>query len=93
MNAVDKKRTLSKIPFVCALALILAIALLYLYNITEWGDYPDFGFYFRTGIGIGIVVVVMEPGRKAGIQMGDIILSVNGEGFKNIKESRSALNH
>ena len=92
MDVIDKKRTLSKISFICALTLILAIALLYLYNITKWGDYPDFGFYRRTGAGVGIFGIVTEPGRKAGIQVGDLILSVNGKAFKNIKESRSALN-
>jgi serine phosphatase RsbU (regulator of sigma subunit) len=91
--SLTEKRTFSKVSFACALALILSIALLYLYNIIKWGDYPDFGFYRRIAAGVGIVGVVTEPGRKAGIQVGDHILNVNGKTFKNIKEFRSALNH
>ena len=87
------KRTLSKVCFDSALGVIIAIALLYLYNIIKWGDFPDFGFYRRAAAGPGIVGFVTEPGRKVGIQVGDHILNVNGKTFKNIKEFRSVLNH
>jgi len=90
MSITDRK-TLSKISFVCALALILAVVLLYLYNIIKWKDIPDFGFYRRIATDIGVVGVVTDPGRKVGVQVGDRILQVNGKTFTNIKEFRSAV--
>jgi serine phosphatase RsbU (regulator of sigma subunit) len=90
--SLTKKRTLSKISFVCALAVILVIVLLYLYNIIKWGNIPDYGFGYRTAAGIGIVGVVTDPGRTAGMEVGDQILLVNGKPFKNMKEFRVAQN-
>jgi len=91
MNNADKRKTLSKISFACALALILAIVLLYLYNIIKWGNQPDFGFAFRTATGIKIIGVVTEPGWKAGMEVGDRILKVNEKSPSNIAEFRSAM--
>ena len=47
MADIDKRRTFSKIAFGCALALILASTLLYLYNIIKWGDQRDYGYDYR----------------------------------------------
>ena len=90
MDAIDRK-VLSKIAFVSVLALAIAIAGLYLYNIVKWGDYPDFGFGFRTATGIEVVGVVTEHGRRAGMQVGDRILRVNDKVFTNIQEFRAAM--
>ena len=91
--SLTEKRTLSKISFACALALILAIVLLYLYNIIKWGHLPDYGYGYRTATGIGLVGALTEPGRKAGLEVGDRILQVNGKTFKNIKEFRAIRNN
>lgn len=91
MVALIKRKTLSKISFVCALVLISAVAILYLYNIIKWGDTPELGFAFRTATGIKMVAVVREDGRRAGLQVGDRILKVNGKAFNDITEFRSAL--
>jgi serine phosphatase RsbU (regulator of sigma subunit) len=91
MDAINKKKYLCKITFICALAVIFAISLLYLYNIIRWRNYPDFGFYRRIAADIKVVGVVTEPGRRAGIQVGDHVLKVNGKTFKTIKELRSIL--
>ncbi len=80
------KRTLSKIFFGFALTLILIIALLYLYNIISWGNIPNYGFGYRSATGVGVVGFVMDPGQKAGLQLGDRVLKVNDQSFKNLKE-------
>ena len=83
------KQSLSKIAFAICVALVLTIAGFYLYNIIKWANYPDFGYGFRTATGIEVVGVVTEPGRKAGLQVGDRILEVNGGTFTNIQEFRA----
>jgi len=84
--SMTEKRPLSKMSFICALAVILAVSLLYLYNIIKWGNMPDYGYGFRTATGVRIVGVVMEVGRKAGLAVGDRILKVNGKTIMNYKE-------
>jgi serine phosphatase RsbU (regulator of sigma subunit) len=91
MADIDWKRMLFKIAFGFSLALIISLSLLYLYNLINWRDYPDFGFYRRIATDIKEVGVLTEPGRKAGIQVGDRILKVNGKVFRNIEEFRSML--
>ena len=90
MEAIDRKM-LSTIAFVSVLALAIAIAGLYLYNIIKWGDYPDFGFGFRTATGIEVVGVVTEHGRKAGLKLGDRIIKVNDKVFTDIQNFRAAM--
>jgi adenylate cyclase len=92
IDALYKKNPFSMIAFTVTLILILCIALLYLYNIFEWGDYPDFGFGLRDATGIKVVGVVTENGRKAGIQVGDHIIRINGKTYTTVREARSALN-
>lgn len=84
------KRWLSNILFGCALGVTLAIALLYLYNIIRWANLPDYGFGYRTSRGIGVVGSLREPGRMAGIEIGDYILKINGKSYKNYREFRNA---
>jgi len=90
MKTVDRK-VFSKIAFGSAVALVIVIAALYLYNIIIWGDYPDFGFRFRAATGIKVVGVVTEHGNRAGMRIGDRILNVNGKGFTNIEEFRASM--
>lgn len=88
----DKKRVLSTSAFVLTAFLVLVIAGLYMYNIIQWGNYPDFGFGFRTATGINVIGTDTEHGRKAGLQIGDRILTVNDKTFESIQEFRSAMN-
>jgi signal transduction histidine kinase len=88
---MDKRLFWSRTAFVVAAGLILGVAVLYLYNIIKWGDLIDFGFYRRTATGVKVVGVVTEIGRKAGIQVGDHILNVNGKEFSSYKEFVSFL--
>jgi serine phosphatase RsbU (regulator of sigma subunit) len=68
----------------------LVIAALYLYNIIQWRNAPDFGFGFRNATGIKIVGVVREHGLTAGMRVGDHILQVNGKTYDNYKEFNAA---
>ena len=92
MNLGIKKGILSKISFTCALVLTLIIAVIFLYNIIQWGNLPDYGFGYRTAAGISVVGVVTEPGRIAGMEVGDHILEVNGQSFRTMREFRAAQN-
>ncbi len=85
----EQKRPLNTLAFAICVALVLTIAGFYLYNIIKWANYPDFGFGFRTATGIEVVGVVTEPGRKAGLRVGDRILEVNAGTFTNIQEFRA----
>ena len=87
----EQKRPLNTLAFAICVALVLTIAGFYLYNIIKWANYPDFGFGFRTATGIEVVGVVTEPGRKAGLQVGDRILEVNGDSFGNILDFRALM--
>ena len=89
MKATDKLKLLSMITFIVVLALFIGVAALYFYNIINWGNYPDFGFGFRSATGIRIVGVVSENGKKAGLKIGDRFIEVNGHSFSDIEEFRS----
>ncbi len=86
------RRSLSRISFAFALSLMLGIALFYVYNIVIWGEQPDIGLYRRMATGIHTVGVVTDPARKAGVQVGDHVLKVNGKTFGNRNELLSAIN-
>ena len=85
------KRTLSGILFAFALSLTLVAAILYAHNIFRWGKQPDIGLYRRMAWDINVVGVVTEPGRKAGVQVGDHVLRVNGKTFANRTELLSSM--
>jgi signal transduction histidine kinase len=87
---ITKRKTLSQIAFICVLVFVLMVAVLYLYNITGWGNQPDFGFARRTATGPAAVGILTEVGLKAGLQVGDRILKVNGEEFSNNREFNAA---
>ncbi len=86
---IKPKRPFNTLAFASCVILVLTIAGFYLYNIIKWANYPDFGYAFRTATGIEVVGEVTESGRKAGLQVGDRILEVNGEKFENIQDFRS----
>jgi signal transduction histidine kinase len=89
MDSTNRK-TLSQIAFVVALVFIVAIASLYFYNIFKWGKIPDFGFYRRAATGLREIGVITEVGRKAGMEVGDRILKINGKPFSNNEEFYAA---
>ena len=89
MQLIERNKKLSIIAFLTVLAVALTIIVLYIYNIINWRNYPDFGFGFRTATGIEIVGTVTQNGISAGLQIGDRILRVNGKTFSNIQEFRS----
>jgi adenylate cyclase len=92
MTLVHNKKYLSTLLFVCWLVPVFIVFYLYLMNIIRWSELPDLGFAFRTATGIKTVGNLREGGRNAGLQSGDLILTVNGKDFKNISEFRQALN-
>jgi S1-C subfamily serine protease len=91
MNKIDLK-VFSKIALVCIILLILTIDILSLFNIFRWADRLDYGKFFRSSTGIKVVGGVTTLGRKAGIQLGDRILKVNGETYNSIQELLSIIN-
>ncbi len=92
MDVTNNRKTLSKVFFVIALAMIIAIASLYLYNIIKWGNLPDYGYGFRTATGVKVVGVVLEVGRKAGLSVGDHIIKVNGRTVSNYEDMHAVRN-
>jgi len=89
MKFFERKKSTSITAFIFVLAIVIVIDLLYLYNIFRWGNYPDFGFAFRTATGIHVIGTVTEHGRVAGLRIGDRILTANGEIFNTIEECRA----
>jgi len=84
-----RKRIAANMLFVSALAITSAIALLYLYNIIEWGDLPDYGYSFRSATGPKTIGVLTEHGRSVGIEVGDRVLRVNGKTYTRLRELRA----
>ncbi len=68
MEAVEMKKVFYQISFISILIVVSVIAFLYLYNIINWRNAPDFGFGFRNATGIKIVGVVREHGLNAGCE-------------------------
>ena len=91
MQATGNKQLGSKIAFAVFLTFIIAVNLLYLYNLISWRNYPDFGFGWRTATGVEYVGQLTENGRNAGMQLGDQLLEVNGQRFLNIQEFRALM--
>jgi serine phosphatase RsbU (regulator of sigma subunit) len=88
----DKRKTYSYVAFALVVALMMTIAGLYFYNIIRWTDYPNFGMGFRTATGIKEIGLVNEHGSKAGLQVGDRIISINNQTYNNFKELRKIIN-
>jgi phosphoserine phosphatase RsbU/P len=86
------KKVLSGAAFSGTLSVFLVIAVIYLINIIHWKDNPNFGFEFRTSMGIHVIGVVNDYGRMAGLQVGDLILDINNKTYSSIKELQNILN-
>ena len=52
------KKPVSAVAFALIVFLGAAVASIYVFNIVKWGNYPDFGYGFRTATGINVAVVV-----------------------------------
>ncbi|NNL77991.1 MAG: hypothetical protein HKO68_16790, partial [Desulfobacterales bacterium] len=89
---IERKRFFSIIIFASIVLGFTIIAVLYMVNIVNWGNYPDFGFAFRTTTGISQVGMVTENGHRAGLQVGDRFFKVNGKEFINVQTFRAAMN-
>ncbi len=88
----DRVRLISTIGFVATVISVVVIAALYFYNITQWANYPNFGFAWRAATGIDVAGTITENGRQAGLRLGDRFIEVNSKTFTNIKEFRSNMN-
>jgi sigma-B regulation protein RsbU (phosphoserine phosphatase) len=91
LNAFLKK-PVSTFLFAGSLALVVIALAVYFSNILAWANYPDFGFGWRSAWGVRIVGVVSDHGRQAGLQIGDEILTVNGQKFVTTQDFKSAMN-
>ena len=89
MKSMRREIFFSTALFWLFVAGIVWVAAVYFYNIYSWRKYPDFGFGFRTATGIEVIGTVTEHGRKAGVQVGDQIVEVNGRHHASIQEFRS----
>jgi len=92
MSAVFSNKRLSTVFFAGTLALVLSTSVAYFFNILEWANYPDFGFGWRNAWGVRIVGLLSDHGRQAGLQIGDEVLTVNGQTFERMKDFKSAMN-
>ena len=92
MSAVFLNKRLSTVFFAGTLALVLSTSIVYFFNILAWADYPDFGFGWRNAWGVRIVGLLSDHGRQAGLQIGDEVLTVNGQTFERMKDFKSAMN-
>jgi sigma-B regulation protein RsbU (phosphoserine phosphatase) len=92
MGVFSSKNTVSIALFLLVAAFLIFTSLLYLYNIYGWRNYPDFGWGYRVASGFNVLADITENGRQAGMQLGDVILEVNGKTFSNFEELRAAMN-
>jgi len=92
MSAVFSNKRLSTVFFAGVLTLVLSTSVAYFFNILAWADYPDFGFGWRNAWGVRIVGLLSDHGRQAGLQIGDEVLTVNGQTFERMKDFKSAMN-
>ena len=92
MDFTSYKKTLSLAGFVFVILLFLSIAVLYIYNIIIWFNYPDFGFNVRFAMGSLVVSDVSERGRTAGLKSGDRIFNVNGSDIQRFETLRTLIN-
>ena len=88
MENAERKNIFSSTAFAVCLAMVATIAALYFYNIVQWGNYPNFGYGFRSATGIHVVGIVNENGKQAGMQVGDNLIEVNGKTYTTIEEFR-----
>jgi hypothetical protein len=63
----------------------------YVFNILKWTYYPDFGYGFRTAMGINVAGVVTPNGLKSGLRVGDKFVKINRKTFSNLEEFRTLM--
>ncbi|MEA3230917.1 MAG: hypothetical protein U9Q05_04070, partial [Thermodesulfobacteriota bacterium] len=86
-----KNLKLSWAAFSILLGSVILIALLYLFNIVKWSNLNDRGWGYRTSVGINIISILSDPGRRAGLKINDKILKINGSEFKTVRERSDAM--
>jgi sigma-B regulation protein RsbU (phosphoserine phosphatase) len=69
------------VRFVVFLALVASLLVFYAVNIIQWRNSPDFGWRTMYETGPNFVAEVFQRGKDAGLQVGDVILSINGQTY------------
>jgi class 3 adenylate cyclase len=92
MIFLNQVKSVKKLGFLCSFVLVIAIALLYFYNMEKWAKKPDYGYALRSATGFNIIGVVTQAGQLAGLKTGDQILKINNQPVKSIKDIREKLN-
>jgi len=86
------KPAASRFAFAALCLTTVGVAALYGFNIVRWGGLPEYGYFMRSATGADVIGGITETGRRAGLQPGDRILTVNGRSFSSMKELRAAVN-
>ena len=81
MSILNKHKAISLISFLVLSLAVYGICVLYVVNLIQWNDTPDWGFGFRNATGVHVVGEVGDQGAKSGLQIGDRILEVNGKEY------------
>jgi sigma-B regulation protein RsbU (phosphoserine phosphatase) len=66
---------------------------LYGVNMVWWRNSPDFGWRTMYDSGPNIVAQVLETGQKAGLRVGDEILTINGKAYSTFEELYFKVRH
>lgn len=68
------------------LALVASLFVVYAVNIIQWRNSPDFGWRTMYDSGPNFVAEVFQRGKDAGLRVGDIILTINGQTYATFDE-------
>ena len=68
------------------LALVASLFVVYAVNIIQWRNSPDFGWRTMYDSGPNFVAEVFQRGKDAGLQVGDVILAINGRTYATFDE-------
>jgi class 3 adenylate cyclase len=85
------KKPVSAAAFAFTVLAGAAVAGIYVFNIVQWADYPDFGYGFRTATGINVAGMVTPNGAKSGLQVGDRFVEINGQRFSDLAQFRALM--
>jgi len=91
MNLFAPKTRLSFVTFLAISGMAIVIALFYFYNIIKWSDLNDRGWGSRSAVGVNIVSILSDSGRRAGLKINDKILKINDIEFKTRREQYDAM--
>ena len=75
-----------RVWLVVFLALVASLFFVYAVNIIQWRNSPDFGWRTMYDSGPNFVAEVFQRGKDAGLQVGDVILTINGQTYDTFDE-------